>query len=62
MQLPVWRKSSYSSDQGGACVETRLVDNHLNVRDSKDPDGSILAFTGAAWSAFTAGIRAGEFD
>jgi Domain of unknown function (DUF397) len=32
------------------------------VRDSKDPTGSVLRFTTAEWSVFTAGVRAGEFD
>jgi hypothetical protein len=29
---------------------------------SPDPTGPILVFTAAAWVAFTAGVRAGEFD
>jgi hypothetical protein len=32
------------------------------VRDSKNPTGPVLRFTTAAWAAFTAGIRSGEFD
>jgi hypothetical protein len=32
------------------------------VRHSKDPDGPKLVFTTEEWEAFTAGIRAGEFD
>ena len=32
------------------------------VRDSKDPAGGFLLFTAAEWVAFTAGVRAGEFD
>jgi len=32
------------------------------VRHSKDPDGPKLVFTAEEWEAFTAGIRAGEFD
>jgi hypothetical protein len=27
-----------------------------------DPTGPVLMFTAAEWSAFTAGVRAGEFD
>ncbi|MGH3898363.1 MAG: DUF397 domain-containing protein [Pseudonocardiaceae bacterium] len=58
-----WHKSSYSSDQGGACVEVAgLGSDRPAVRDSKNPDGMVLTFTAAAWSAFTAGVRAGEFD
>jgi len=32
------------------------------VRDSKNPTGSALIFARAEWSAFTAGLGAGEFD
>lgn len=59
----VWRKSSYSSANGGQCVEiaSNLPDT-VAVRDSKNPDGPKLAFTPDEWLAFTAGIKAGEFD
>lgn len=30
------------------------------VRNSKDPAGPVLTFTGAEWSAFCAGVRSGE--
>jgi len=39
-----------------------LDDGDRAVRDSKDPSGPALTFTAAAWSAFTAGVRAGDFD
>jgi hypothetical protein len=59
---PAWRKSTYSNDQG-ACVEVAdLTAGGRAVRDSKDPAGPALSFTSAAWSAFTIGIRSGEFD
>jgi Domain of unknown function (DUF397) len=32
------------------------------VRDSKNPTGAHLTFTATEWSAFTAGVRAGDFD
>lgn len=32
------------------------------VRDSKNPTGPALRFTATEWSAFTTGIRTGEFD
>ena len=59
----MWRKSSYSGGNGGACVEFAVLrDGGLAVRDSKDPEGARLAFTADEWAAFTAGVRAGEFD
>ena len=58
-----WRKSSCSGGNGGNCVEVALLsdDSHA-VRDSKDPGGPILAFMPDEWRAFTAAIKAGEFD
>ncbi|MFD8697030.1 DUF397 domain-containing protein [Kitasatospora purpeofusca] len=57
-----WRKSSYS-DNGGQCVEVAPdVPGLVPVRDSKDPSGSVLVFPVDAWSAFVAGVQAGEFD
>ncbi|WP_395298593.1 DUF397 domain-containing protein [Kitasatospora hibisci] len=31
------------------------------VRDSKDPDGPVLASTPGAWQSFVTAVRAGEF-
>ncbi|MEU3561508.1 DUF397 domain-containing protein [Kitasatospora sp. NPDC006786] len=49
-----WFKSSYSNDQGGACVEVAPSPTTIHVRDSKDKAGPTLAFSPAAWSAFVA--------
>jgi hypothetical protein len=58
-----WRKSSYSNGNGGDCVEVADLNGGARaVRDSKDPAGGYLMFTGVEWAAFTAGVRAGEFD
>jgi hypothetical protein len=56
----VWRKSCHSGDEGN-CVEVADLSAGRAVRDSKDPAGPVLSFTTAAWSAFTAGARAGDF-
>jgi len=32
------------------------------MRDSKNPDGPVLALTEAEWRAFIAGVKDGEFD
>jgi Domain of unknown function (DUF397) len=56
-----WFKSSYSDNQGGACVEgARLADGAMAVRDSKDPYGPALVFPAAAWTAFASAVRTGE--
>lgn len=56
-----WRKSSFSSI--AECVELAVLDDgRIGVRDSKDPDGGLLAFTRAEIDAFVRGAQAGEFD
>ncbi|MBC3991084.1 DUF397 domain-containing protein [Streptomyces sp. AC563] len=60
---PRWTKSSYSNN-GGACVEVAAnlaAHGTIPVRDSKDPHGPTLAFDTTAWTAFVAGIKAGDF-
>jgi hypothetical protein len=63
LERAIWRKSSFSGSNGGTCVEVASnLPGVVAVRDSKDPDGPKLAFAPDEWRAFTAGIRAGEFD
>jgi len=58
-----WRKSSYSANNGGACVEVSTSDPAaVAVRDSKDREGPALGFTPEAWSMFVQGIKNREFD
>jgi hypothetical protein len=49
----VWHTSSYSNG-GDACVEVAPAPDRVLVRDSKDPDGPVLAVTPDAWRAFLA--------
>jgi hypothetical protein len=56
-----WKKSSRSG-AGNNCVELADLGGHRAMRDSKNPSGPALMFTTAAWSAFTTGVRSGEFD
>ncbi|MFE2964722.1 DUF397 domain-containing protein [Streptomyces sp. NPDC059340] len=59
-----WRKSSYSNQDGGECLE--VVDNLptptplVPVRDSKNPHGPALILPAAAWAGFVAAVRRGE--
>lgn len=56
-----WRKSSYSSGDGGSCVE--ILDGYpsgVPVRDSKTPHGPALVFPAAGWSSFIAAIKNGQ--
>jgi len=48
-----WRKSSPSGGNGGQCVEVaQNLPAIVAVRDSKDPGGTPLVVTRAAWAAF----------
>ena len=51
-----WRKSSYSGDNGGECVEVAAAEVVV-VRDTTDRNGPVLTFTADVWRAFTAMIR-----
>ena len=52
-----WRKSSYSGNGGGECVEVANADDLL-VRDTKDHgQGLVLRFSPAAWRRFTDQIK-----
>jgi hypothetical protein len=58
-----WRKSSYSSGNGGQCVEVAgNLPGIVAVRDSKNQGGPALVFTAAEWQAFTAQVRDSEFN
>lgn len=63
LRAAAWRTSSYSGANGD-CVEVAdLPDGRRAVRDSKDCGrGPTLLFTSSEWSAFVAGVKAGEFD
>jgi hypothetical protein len=56
-----WYKSSYTNGQGN-CVEVAALADRVAVRDSKDPDGLVLAVTPDEWLSFADGVQAGEFD
>ena len=52
-----WRTSSYSSSNGGNCVEVGTASGTVAVRDSKDPHGPALAFSREDWQEFTRRVR-----
>jgi hypothetical protein len=47
-----WFKSSYSTGDGGQCVEVAVRPHVVHVRDSKDIARPGLAVEAAAWDAF----------
>jgi hypothetical protein len=62
LSAATWRKSSYSNQDGGACVE--VCDDFpavLAVRDSKHPQGPALVFPASSWTTFVAALRSGQF-
>ncbi|MFJ6724965.1 DUF397 domain-containing protein [Streptomyces sp. NPDC091281] len=51
---PHWVKSSYSSPEGGDCVEVAAEPSTIHVRDSKNlpATGPVLQVAAATWAAF----------
>ncbi|MFH8617159.1 DUF397 domain-containing protein [Streptomyces sp. NPDC017979] len=49
---PSWHKSSYSSGEGGECVEVATNLRSVRVRDSKEPSGPHLTIAPHAWVTF----------
>jgi hypothetical protein len=52
-----WRKSSYSSSNGGECIEVAGHARRVLVRDTKNRAGTVLRFSPDAWKAFTAKVQ-----
>ncbi|MFG2652241.1 DUF397 domain-containing protein [Streptomyces sp. NPDC048436] len=53
-----WFKSSYSSGEGGACLEVAAHPTAIHIRDSKNPDGPHFTVAPDAWTAFLSLSRA----
>jgi Domain of unknown function (DUF397) len=55
---PRWRKSSYSGNGGGDCVEVaRNLPGVVAIRDSKNPDGPVLIISRNEWARFISCLR-----
>jgi hypothetical protein len=52
-----WRKSSYSGNGGGECVELANRPGCVLVRDTEDRTGPALRFTQGAWQRFAAQLK-----
>ncbi|MFG2726172.1 DUF397 domain-containing protein [Streptomyces canus] len=58
-----WRKSTYSGNEGGSCIE--VLDGYTTgvpVRDSKAPEGPALVFPSARWTSFVAAVKDGSLS
>ncbi|MCH0561775.1 MULTISPECIES: DUF397 domain-containing protein [unclassified Streptomyces] len=51
-EVVAWRTSSYSSGEGGQCVEVAVLPHVVCVRDSKGVDQPFIPVGPAAWAAF----------
>jgi Domain of unknown function (DUF397) len=55
---PQWRKSSYSTGNGGQCVETGHVPGAVLVRDTTQHGrGPVLRVTPADWTRLVKSIK-----
>ncbi|MFB7371193.1 DUF397 domain-containing protein [Streptomyces sp. NPDC056222] len=54
MPESAWFKSSYSSGEGGECVEVANAVGSTHVRDSKNKAGAMLSFDTEQWATFVA--------
>ncbi|POX37584.1 DUF397 domain-containing protein [Streptomyces sp. Ru73] len=52
-----WLKSSYSTEQGGNCIEIAIQSTAVRIRDSKAPEGPTLIVGPHTWADFTAFAR-----
>ncbi|GAA5176955.1 DUF397 domain-containing protein [Rugosimonospora acidiphila] len=55
-----WFKSNNSGD--GGCVEVAILPTAVGIRDSKTENSPVIVVSRDEWSAFVAGVRAGEFE
>ncbi|MCX4591252.1 DUF397 domain-containing protein [Streptomyces sp. NBC_01549] len=52
-----WFKSSYSTNEGGECLEIATAPTTVHIRDSKNLTGPTLAVTPTTWTAFLRTVR-----
>jgi hypothetical protein len=56
-----WRKARRSMGNG-ECVEVAPVSERVLIRDSMNPDGSMLQYHAEVWQSFIREAKQGHFD
>ncbi len=56
-----WQKA-LKSGQSGDCLEMRRRQDRIEVRDSKNPQGSVLGMSTQALAAWLSAAHCGELD
>lgn len=56
----MWRKSSHSGTQEGACVEVAKLPGAIGLRDSKNPGGPHLSLEADSFAGLLARIKHDE--
>jgi hypothetical protein len=56
-----WRKARRSANNG-ACVELAPRAGQILIRDSKDQNGPVIAYSQYSWRSFVAVAKTGHFD
>jgi hypothetical protein len=56
-----WKKARASGNSGNCVEVARNLPGIVAVRDSKNPDGPALTVSPDTWTAFLAGVEAGDF-
>jgi hypothetical protein len=54
-----WRKSSYSGNGGGTCVEVGEARRGVLLRDTQHRSGPVLRFSPAVWRRFADQVKTG---
>jgi len=54
-----WRKSTYSGNTGGECIECAPLDGVIALRDSKNPEGPAFTTTPRAFATFVKAAATG---
>ncbi|MBO2458734.1 DUF397 domain-containing protein [Actinomadura violacea] len=55
--MTTWRKSSYSDETGGQCVELARLSHGIGIRDSKNPEAGHLRLPRSAFAALLTDLK-----